>query len=117
MHLDIKATQRRVRHLYIELDGSAVAGGSLTKDGLLHGQNDVKVTENSDGDYTFTLNTPGQRIINVQCTPITDVSTCRVKAVTASTVEIEQVGADQTTPLADGDFYLTIVVSDAADET
>ena len=117
MHLDIKSTQRRIRHLYIQLDGSAVAGGTATTDGLVHGQNDVTVTENSSGDYTFTLNTPGQRIVNVQCTPITDVTTCRVKATTSSTVEIEQVGADQTTPEADADFYLLIVVSDAADET
>jgi hypothetical protein len=115
---EVKSTQCKVRHLYIKVDGSAVAGGTATTNGLLNGQTDVTVTENGAGDYTFTLNTPGQRIINVQVAAITDVTTCRVKAVTAGTsVQIEQVGADQTTPEADADFYLLIVVSDAADET
>jgi hypothetical protein len=116
---EVKSTQCKVRHLYIELDGSAVAGGTLTTDGLTHGQNDVTVTENSSGNYTFFLNTPGQRIVNVQATPITDVTTCRVVAADTdkTKVTIEQVGADQTTPEADADFYLLIVVSDASAET
>lgn len=115
---EIKSTQSKVRHLYITCDGSAVAGGTLTRDGLLNGQFDVLVTENSSGNYTFFLNTPGQRIINVQATPITDVTTCRVVAADTSNlkVTIEQVGADQTTPEADADFYLLIVVSDSEDE-
>jgi hypothetical protein len=114
---EIKSTQRLVHHLYIECDGSAVAGGTATADGLTHGANDVTVTENGSGDYTFNLLNPGQRILNVQCTAITDVTTCRVKTVTATAVTIEQTGADQTTPEADADFYLMIVVSNAEDET
>lgn len=100
------------------MDGSVVAGGSLTTNGLLQGQEHCKITENSDGNYTITLNEPGSRACHViGLVPITDVSTMRVVAVTASTVQVEQVGADQTTPLADGDFYLTIMKYDSADYT
>jgi hypothetical protein len=117
MHSEIKSTQIGVRHIYIELDGSAVAGGTAVSDGLTHGQNDVTVTENSPGDYTFNILNPGQRILSVQATPITDVSTCRVVSASKTAVRIEQVGADQTTPLADADFYCLIVLATSSAET
>jgi hypothetical protein len=108
-----------VRQLCLKVDGSVVAGGTATTNGLSGDSAHVTVTENSSGDYTFTLNTPGQRFLSIQATPITDVTTCRVKSVTTegAIFTIEQVGADQTTPEADADFYLLVVVSDAADVT
>jgi len=116
MQREVKSFQRAVRQLYFSVDGSAVAGGTLTQDGLLVGSFEGLITENSAGDYTITFNTPAQRVLNVQVSAITDVSTCRVKASSASSVNIEQVGADQTTPLADGDFYVMVVLSDCEDE-
>jgi hypothetical protein len=44
------------------------------------------------------------------------VTTCRVKACTAAYVTIEQVGADQTTPEADGDFYVMVMGFDIVDQ-
>jgi hypothetical protein len=113
---EIKSHQRLIRQLFFSVDGSAVAGGTLTKNGLLVGKYEGLITENSAGNYTITFNQGGSRILNVQITPITDVTTCRVIAATTTTVQIEQVGADQTTPVADSDFFVTVTLSDSADE-
>lgn len=116
---EIQTPQRQVREFFFHVDGSAVAGGTLTKDGLLIGSNEGLITENSAGDYTIFFNQPGTRLLGAQVTAITDVTTCRVKIATSdhTKVTIEQVGADQTTPEADGDFFLTVWLQDASAET
>ena len=117
MKRDIKSYQRLVTDIEVHIDGSVVDGGSLTTTGVLMGQEHVKVTENSDGNYTITLNDPGSRACFAVANAITDVSTIRIVATTASTVQVEQTSADQTTPLADGDFFLLIRKFDSADYT
>jgi hypothetical protein len=104
------------RLLAFRIDGGDVAGGTDTRNGILEGTYEATVTENSSGNYTFTFTKPFARVPMVQLTPITDVSTMRIIAVTTTTVQVEQVGADQTTPLADGDFHMLVVGSDATDQ-
>lgn len=114
---DIKGTQRLPRLLAFRIDGSAVAGGTLTQNGILEGLYDALITENSAGNYTITFNTPFARTPVVTGMTATDVSTLRIVAVSASSVQIEQVGADQTTPLADADFHLMVLGFDSVDQT
>jgi len=113
---DVKSTQRLIRMLAFRVDGSDVAGGTLTKNGLLEGTFDALITENSAGNYTLTFAKPFARVPVVTSMTATDVSTLRIIAVSASSVQIEQVAADQTTPLADGDFHLLVLGFDAADQ-
>lgn len=114
---EMMCVQRKTRIIPVRLDGSAVAGGTDTTDGILEGSQHVTVTENGSGDYTFTFNTGFSRTPVVMVTPVTDVTTCRIKAVSTTSVQIEQVGADQTTPEADADFHMLIIGFDAADQT
>jgi hypothetical protein len=113
----MKTPQRQTRVLGFRVDGSDVAGGTATTNGLLEGDQHATITENSSGDYTLTFNTAFARVPVVSGTVATDVSTLRIVSVTAAAVRIEQVGADQTTPLADGDFHLIVMGYDTADET
>lgn len=113
---EIKSPRRGVRVLYFHIDGSAVAGGTSTKNGMTIGSNDGLITENSSGNYTIAFTNPATRLLNVQVTPNTDVTTCRVVASSTTSVQIEQVGADQTTPTADGDFFVMVALQDAQDE-
>lgn len=114
---EMKCPQRLTRVLPLRIDGGDVAGGTDTTDGILEGWQHCTITENSSGNYTITFNTPFARVPVVTSMTATDVSTLRMVAVTASSVQVEQVGADQTTPLADGDFHLLVVGFDSADET
>jgi hypothetical protein len=114
---EMKTTQRLTRVLPLRIDGAAVAGGTLTKNGVLEGKEHVTITENSSGNYTITFNTPFARVPVVTMAPATDVTTLRIIAVAAGTVQVEQVGADQTTPVADGSFHLLVVGFDSADQT
>lgn len=114
---EMQCVQRKTRVIPIRIDGSAVAGGTKVTTGVLEGKEHVKVTENGSGDYTIYFNTPFQRAPVVMLTPETDVTTVRLKAVTASSFTVEQVGADQTTPTADGDFHALVIGFDAVDQT
>lgn len=114
---EVKSHQRLVRQLYFHIDGSAVAGGTGTTNGMLVGATEGTITENSSGNYTITFAQAGSRLLNVQATTNTDVTTLRIIASSATSVQVEQVGADQTTPTADGDFFLAVTLSDAADAT
>jgi hypothetical protein len=117
MKRHVKSYQRLVTDIEVQVDGSAVAGGTDTTDGILLGAEHVTITENSDGNYTITLNEPGSRDCFAVATAITDVSAMRIIAVDSSTVQVEQMGEDLTTPLADADFFLLIRKFDSADET
>ena len=110
--------QRAVTVFYAYVDGSAV-GSSYSADGLNVGSGHLLIKENSSGNYTIKLPRAFKRILNVQLTPVTDVTTCRVITTDhtdQNEIQIEQVGADQTTPTADGDFFAMIVASDSDDE-
>lgn len=113
---ELKSPQRMSRVLMFQIDGSAVAGGTDTTDGITEGAAHATITENGSGDYTITFNQPFARTPTVVVTPVTDVTTCRIKAVTNELVTIEQVGADQTTPEADGDFHVVVFGNDVADQ-
>ncbi len=113
---EMKCVQRMVRVIPISLDGSVVAGGTATTTGILEGKRHVTVTENSAGNYTFVFNEPFQRTPVISLTPLTDVSTCWLVAVSTTGFQVEQVGADQTTPLADADFHALVVGFDTADQ-
>lgn len=108
MLFDMQSPRRKTRTLYFMVDGSVPS--------LLVGAQDGTLAENSSGNYTITFAQPGTRCLNVQATSITDVSTMRVIEATALIVNVEQVGADQTTPLADADFYLTVTLQDTESE-
>lgn len=113
----MQCVQRLTRVLPIRVDGSAVAGGTDTTDGLLEGSQHCTITENSSGNYTISFNTPFHRTPVVTCMTATDVTTLRIVAVDNTSVQVEQVGADQTTAEADGDFHLLVVGFDTADQT
>lgn len=113
---EVKSVQRLTRLIPIRLDGSVVAGGTDTTDGILEGKYHVTVTENGAGDYTFTFNEPFKRIPVITLATITDVTTVRLKAVSTTAFTVEQVGADQTTPEADGDFHALVFGFDAEDQ-
>jgi hypothetical protein len=104
------------RLLAFSIDGSVVAGGTATRNGILEGTYEGTITENGSGDYTITFTKAFARAPVVTLGTITDVTTCRVKACTAAYVTIEQVGADQTTPEADGDFYVMVMGFDIVDQ-
>jgi len=116
---EIQSPQRGVRHLYFYVDGSVVAGGTLTRTGMLIGSNDGLITETGAGLYTITFTKPGTRLLNAQGTAVTDVTTCRIVAADTdhTKVSINHVGADQATEEADGDFYVMVVLQDASAET
>lgn len=116
---EIKSNQRMVRQLYFVIDGAATSTSSSTTDGLDVGATEGTVQENGAGSglYTVTFNEPGTRLLNVQVSTFTDVTSCRVVAATAQSVQIEQTGADQTTGTANGKVFLQVTLSDAADAT
>ncbi len=113
---EAKCVQRLVRMIPFRIDGSDVAGGTGTTDGILEGTFHGTITENGSGDYTITFNTPFARTPVVILTAITDVTTVRLKAVSTTSFTVEQVGADQDTPSADGDFHALVVGFDAVDQ-
>lgn len=116
MQFDVKSVQRKVRTIPLRIDGGDVAGGTDTKNGILEGKEHCTITENSSGDYTVTFTEPFQRTPVVLLTSATDVSTVWLKAVSATSFRVEQVGADQTTPLADGDWHAIVFGFDAVDQ-
>lgn len=113
---EIRATERGVRIHYLDVDGSAVAGGTDTTNGLTNGNLHFTVTENGDGDYTFTLTTPGQRVLGVSGLPKTANSALTIATVTLSTIQVLQTDLANAAQ-ADSDFYLQVHVSTAGDQT
>jgi hypothetical protein len=114
-----RTSQRGVCHFYGKVDGSAVAGGTAVTDGLSTGFADkFTVTENGNGDYTFTLNVPGERFLSIQVTSITDDAVCTAALVSDGTsFRVKQTTAASGAALADADFYVDVAVQYAADET
>lgn len=113
---EVRTTERGVRTYFVEVDGSAVAGGSNTTNGLTLGGLHMTITENGDGDYTLTLGTPGQRIVGVSGMPKTANSALTIGTVSASAVQVLQTDLANAAQ-ADADFYLQIHVSTAGEAT
>lgn len=113
----LKTTQRGVRMIPVAIDGSAVNGGTLTTNGVVIGDQHVKVTETGAGRYTITLNTPGTMPCGAVVCPSTDLSICYFVSSTKSTVVIAQNTATTGAALADADFTVLIFAVDAEDET
>ena len=113
---DLRTVQREARVIFVTIDGSAVAGGTLTSNGVLVGSPHVKVTETGNGAYTITLNEPGSRACFAMVSPITDNSVCYVGECLASTVKITQETASTGAALADADFNVMIVAFDSLEE-
>lgn len=116
MLFEVLCTQRRPRLIPLRIDGSEVAGGTDTTNGILEGSSSATITENSSGNYTIKFVPPFYRTPVVTSMTATDVSTLRIITVSADSVQVEQVGADQTTPLPDGDFHLLVLGFDTADQ-
>ena len=104
----IKSNQRLERQLAFQVDGSVPE--------LDIGSGLGTLVENSDGNYTITFARAFARTPIALATTITDVSTVRIISCSTTAVNIEQVGADQTTPLADADFNLLVIGWDTASE-
>jgi hypothetical protein len=113
---EMKSVQRGIRVIPLRIDGGDVAGGTATTNGVLEGKYHCTITENSSGDYTVTFNTAFSRTPVVLLTSATDVSTIWLKSVSTTAFRVEQVGADQTTPLADADWHALVVGFDADDQ-
>ena len=103
-----KTNQRSERRLAFYIDGSVPE--------LLVGEGLGTLVENSDGNYTITFARPFKRQPIALATTRTDVSTLRVITLTTTALNIEQVGADQTTPLADADSFIEVIGWDSSDE-
>lgn len=114
---EVKCVQAKTRLIPIRIDGSAVAGGTDTTDGILEGSSHCTITENSSGNYTITFLVPFYRTPVVTSMTATDVTALRIVAVDNESVQIEQVADDLTTPVADGDFHLLVLGFDSEDET
>lgn len=119
MTRDVRTHQRGICNFYASVDGSAVAGGTDTTNGLdTAAKAHMTVTENSDGNYSFTLLNPGQRFAAIHATGITADTNCNVSVDTeGKTCTVVQTTADTGAVIADADFYLTMAVQYAADAT
>lgn len=113
----IKCVQRGVRVIAVTIDGSAVAGGTLTTNGVLVGSPHVKISETGNGAYTITLNDPGTLNCFAIATPITDNSIVYVGECLKNTVKVTQETASTGAALADADFNIIILAVDAENET
>ena len=113
---EVRTTERGVRVHFVEVDGSAVAGGTDTSNGLTNGSLHFTITENGDGDYTLTLLTPGQRIVGASGVPKTADSALRIGTVTNAAIQVLQTDLANAAQ-ADADFYLQVWVSTAGEQT
>lgn len=115
----IDTHQRKVVAMFALVDGSAVAGGTLTTDGLDVGAaQHMKITESSSGVYVLTLNNPGQRFVGAAITSMTSLANQHFAIGTdGKTMTITQRTASTGVVLADADFSAILFVSHAADNT
>lgn len=116
MKFDPKVKQRGVVWLMVRVDGSSVAGGTDTTNGLLTEINNVTITENGSGDYSINISKPGIRTCFAVATPETDATAMRIVSLSSSVVRVKQVSTDLSTGVADGDFCVLIgVYNDSSD--
>ena len=103
----MNARQRMVHEIHAKLTGTGTAA-------LNHGAQELSLTDNGTGDYTLTLLTPAKRILAVHATPLT--ADCAVQVGTVSVSAVQLLATDLAAVAKDAVMYVTIVVSDAADE-
>lgn len=115
----VESHHRKVANMYAKVDGSVVAGGSATTNGLDTGAaQHMTITENGDGDYTLTLSNPGQRFVGIFATGLTAGSVCTVVVSSdGASAQVLQTTASTGAALADADFFLMMAVSHAQDAT
>lgn len=107
-----KSPQREVRQLDCRVDGTGTAS-------MVTGGEHLTLTDNTTGDYTLTLVTPGQRLLGAWFTPIDAdvVPQIDISDSGAGAVNVVFKDLDGTPTATDCDFFGLILVSDAADET
>jgi len=103
----VQNRQRLVHEIHALLDGTGTAA-------LTHGGQELTLTDNGTGDYTLTLRVPARRILAVHATPLT--ADCAVQVGTVAVGSVQLLATDLAAAAKDADMYVTIVVSDAADE-
>jgi hypothetical protein len=115
----VETHERKVCMFTAKVDGSAVDGGTLTTNGLDTGAaQHMKITEVGDGIYDLTLNNPGQRFVGVSGAGITNQTGIAASEQTAGSVmRIRHENMASGSVEADGDFYVQLWVSYAADPT
>lgn len=110
---EIKSSQRNVRHLACKVTGTGTAA-------INSGSSDFTLTDNGTGSYKLTLVNPSQRILAAHVQPIADAGDVVATLHTDTSALLVEVrlwdGTDGTTA-KDGVFFLTVLVSDAADQT
>ena len=104
----IKTNQRLERELAFLVTGTGTAAITV-------GADLATLVDNSTGNYTLTYAKPFARQPVVVGTTATDVTTLRIVTSTASAVNIECVGADQTTA-TDAVFHLIVKGWDTSEE-
>lgn len=103
----IQARQRMVHEIHVSLDGTGTAA-------LLSGSREVSLTDSGTGDYLLTFVTKPRRVLAVHATSLTADSVVNVGAV--STTSVQLLATDLAAAAKDVDMYVTLVVSDSADE-
>ena len=115
----VETHQRKVAMMFAKIDGSVVAGGTATTNGLDVGAaQHMTITENGDGDYTLILLLPGQRFVGCIATSLTALGVCTADVATDGTsMRIKQTTASTGAALADSDIWACLAVSYAEDQT
>jgi hypothetical protein len=118
MSRTVETHQRGVAIWYFKVDGGLVAGGAATTNGLLIGSQHGTITENGPGDYTITLNIPGQSFYSAQATSLTADANCTAEVlVDGTSITVKQTDLAVPGALADADFWLALHTSYAPDAT
>ena len=104
----LKTNQRKERILSLEVDGTGTAAINI-------GSKLATLVDNGTGDYSLTFTRAFARQPIASATPLTDVTQCRIKAISTTVINIECTNADATTP-TDCDFHLIVIGWDTADE-
>ena len=105
----IKSQQRRVRQLFVKVDGT----GTAALDGL--DKLSMTLTDAGTGDYDLAYDVAFQRAPMVVVTPITTGIHCEVTASTTAGCTIETFDVATGAVATDADFYVMIAGSDDAD--
>jgi len=103
----VNARQRLVHEIHAKLTGTGTAA-------LNSGTKELSLVDNGVGDWTVSLLTPAKRILAVHATTATADSVARVGTVAVGSVQL--LATDLAAVAKDVVMYITIVVSDAADE-
>jgi len=105
----IRSRQRLVHMVHADVDGTGTAA-------LNSGSQELTLTDNGVGDYNLAFAIKPQRVLSVQVSSKTADSVLQVAAVSTTTMQILGFDATDGTTAKDVDFYISVAVSDSADE-